>query len=598
MLKYQINRKTARTDLEPLAISTVESTNIPFEGTNRMLLTCYLAERDVVHENDTIVAIYHIETNDQYRSSQSNIVEEYNVVGVNDVDLSFNIVYDKYFSAEAEFARKETTIRYDKQGNYTEVEYLTIYFSSYHHLRGGDLDETKCNVYLSDSVSTAVEQLIPMKGEIIDNYTIRFGLEDKGNQEAYDRIFSIDLFKAQNYAPLIHFRLLQDNFMFETTGENVLRHTKLYVQKNVATLSIPLTNTFSTELYSSINVNGFVNKQVEYALNSGTENEKDIYRPVLKIGQQLKRINKIKFNFHFRQRDGNQWITNNLRFWNGVTVEQDFNDKYVYKLDDKFFSYTNESCQSDLLGLLSFSNEDVKYRKNVLKKSFIRLLFYDSMDQFNQHLLSYATIFVDTGDLLNKYMRNIAGDKLGLGYLSYKDEDNGSPTIVTNLKGIRVDRELNIDHSYGNDDILESCRLSSQIVVMDKFVSGGSSEGFYLYLWKDNVGDGIPNDLYMRVEYNHAKFGRTIPFMMPYYTDEEGEISGVKSFDEIVKDVFNTKTGENLGYTMEEYRDYSYIHFHYEREDNEGYVYYLDEGYNIDTNDNSLTLNLYEANVR
>lgn len=595
MLRYEINTKTARTDLEMLDVSAVESTEVPFEGTNRMLVTCYVNSRNAVQENDTVVAIYDIETNDQYGSSRSNLVSEFSVVGVNKVNLSFNIICDKYHITDAEFARKETSVIYVNGADYQNVEYLTIYFGSYHHLRGEDLDKKTCLVYLSDAVTTSVEQMLPMKGEIVDNYTVRFNMTDKNNQEAYDRIFYVDSLKTRNYAPLTHFKILQEHFLFHTNTDGSLYHTTLYVQKNAAELIIPLTNKFSTELYSNINVTGFVNKEVDNALNVATENEKDVYRPILKDINGQVNVNKLKLNFHFRQRSGDQWIVDQTSTWNGVTVRPPSTDSDSYKpvLSNEFFSYTNQNEQSDLLGYLSFTNEDVKYQRNVLKKSFVRLLFYDSTDPFKQRLLSYSTIFVDTGELLNKYMRCIEKDYLGFGYLTYKNNRNNSePSIVTGLNGIRVDRELNIDHSNGDDDELEGCRLSSQLVVCDKFTASNSSEGFYLYLWKDNVGDGIPNDLYMKVEFNHAKFGRVIPFMMPY--DDNGRI---KSFNAIVEDVIDKNNGENKGYTMEVYQKYAYIHLKYEKENGQ-YVYYLDENYNVDMEDNALTLNLYEANVR
>ena len=65
---------------------------------------------------------------------------------------------------------------------------------------------------------------------------------------------------------------------------------------------------------------------------------------------------------------------------------------------------------------------------------------------------------------------------------------------------------------YADYDEIESLRLSSQFVVKDKYSSESSSEGFYLYLWKD-MANTTPGDIYMRVEFNHAGYGRTIPFL-------------------------------------------------------------------------------------
>lgn len=599
MLKYQINTKAARTDLQMLNISNVESTEVPFEGRNKVLLTCYLGERNVVHENDTVVMVYEVNIPKVYSDeSMTTIVEEYTVVGVNEENLSFNIVYDKFREMDAEFARKETFVRFNNDGTSYDVSYLIIFFSTYHNIVSDPINNM-CTVYLSDNVSTSVEQLVKLEGEVIDSYSLRFELNDL-NKDAYDRIFSLDVFKAQNYAPLTHFKILQENFLFAEDYQGSLLNANFYIQKNVGVISLPITNMFATDLYKSISFDGFVNKQVEMALNKTAENEKDIYRPIIKSGNNIKDVRKIKFNFHFRQRyDEQQWLVDPKRLWNGVQILKGENEN-TYKLHPQFFSYTKKENQSDLLGYLSFTDADVKYRRNALKKSFVRLLFYDSTDPFKQRLLSYSTIFVDTGTLLDRYMKNVSGNSLGLNYIQYRENDL-NVIISEESKGIRVNKEL-CSKTKLSEDVIEDCRLSSQLVVSDKFLSTGSSEGFYLYLWKDNVGDGIPNDIYMKVEYNHAKFGRVLPFMMPY--DDFNGKKVIKSFKNVVDDVFNNRVNDendfNNGYTVEEYQKYSYIHFKYERfDDIGGYVYYLDEDYaNVETDGNTLILNLYEANVK
>ena len=55
------------------------------------------------------------------------------------------------------------------------------------------------------------------------------------------------------------------------------------------------------------------------------------------------------------------------------------------KLRDKRVKLTE--YQSDLLSYLGFTNDDVKYQKSKLKKSFLRISFYDSDNIGNQNLL-------------------------------------------------------------------------------------------------------------------------------------------------------------------------------------------------------------------
>ena len=175
-------------------------------------------------------------------------------------------------------------------------------------------------------------------------------------------------------------------------------------------------------------------------------------------------------------------------------------------------------------------------------------------------------------------------------------------------------------------------------------------------MWKDNESV-LPQDLYMKVEFNHAGYGRTIPFMMPYWDKQKwnNEKSGIKTFDEILNDwkskkytyknkdkpndlktedeylqlteeqrknylllevfkwkVDNTETDGHYG--MKQYMKFSYIHLKYKYDkDNDKHIYYLDpetyckiepekEKCNIDfpkgkDGNKEIVINLYEAKV-
>ena len=146
--------------------------------------------------------------------------------------------------------------------------------------------------------------------------------------------------------------------------------------------------------------------------------------------------------------------------------------------------------------------------------------------------------------------------------------------------------------SSKGDDIAEEYRLSSRFVIKDRNNSRRSSEGFHIYLWKDSTDGVIPQDLYLKVEYNHAGYGRTIPFMMPYSDDGD-----IKSFDDILSD------WSEDGYGIKKYMRYSYIHFKYcfDKKTKKG-IYYLDPNqYGGDVrkheDDNKIVINLYEAKI-
>lgn len=321
--------------------------------------------------------------------------------------------------------------------------------------------------------------------------------------------------------------------------------------------------------------------------------------------------------------------------------------------------------QSDALSFLGFINDDIKYQKSKLKKSFLRLSFYDSDNIGNQNLLHTSTIFLDSGNLFAKYIKDIEMDNqyqiAGAKEVYDKSEYNtlstdeqlscrsyGYPTAVVgsskdktvqttiyNKGGSKVDREpmrdkvitLNKnskdkDAIYFGDNIedLEDIRLSSQFVVTDKYTSSRSSEGFYFYTYKSNDNGVIPSDIYMKVEFCHAGYGRTIPFMMPYVREKEKETdhykdrnSFIKTFDDICydwsgidyeKNKIEPKDEENVGYKAIRYLKYSYIKWKYRYDKKtQKHIYYLDPdtyGTSVVSSNghgNNIILNLYEGKI-
>ena len=227
-------------------------------------------------------------------------------------------------------------------------------------------------------------------------------------------------------------------------------------------------------------------------------------------------------------------------------------------------------------------------------------MFFDSMNPANQNMLAYYTIFMDSGNYFSKYARYIEAE--GYRKISKTPDDTGKYSIKDKLIGIKVDREPTIDKDTDIDDI-EEVRLSSQFVVEDKYMSDASSEGFYLYLWKDNFLGTYPQDIYMKVEFNHAGYGRTIPFMMPFWDNKKWPSrKGIKTFEEILADWKNENNTDGP-YGIQQYLKYSYIHFKYKYDKlskPKRHVYYLDDefyGDGVHFEDNAITINLYEAKI-
>lgn len=451
------------------------------------------------------------------------------------------------------------------------------------------------------------------------------------------------------------------NSNFLTNTNNIF----IYIEKPLYRISIPLSVNFETNTYQSDILNEqYVEAERNKAINKITDMEKDVYHPVIwdsnkedengyRIGNYVdginKEVEKIVFNLHFRQHRGDDWLVEPDTYWNGCYV--DTNDNKVKFIDEiteysdvNYFSYNlildddspeivkniNRSKQSDLMTYLGFTNSDIRYQKNKLSRSFIRIMFYDSMNPGNQNLLYYSTIFVDSGKLFGKYIKYIE-DTPYRSVVYETNEDTETETInaedsTIDLVGIKVDREPCGDLLKDETtlDQVEELRLSCQFTVRDKFQSDVSSDGFYLYLWKDNESGVMPSDIYMKVEFNHAGYGRTIPFMMPFWdpnkyekaTDKPLKERGIKTFKEILNDWNSTKDENEIWrnegnitdgqYGARQYMKYSYIHFKYKYDKiHKQHIYYLDDEFygtnpedgGVHYQDNVMTINLYEAKM-
>lgn len=336
-----------------------------------------------------------------------------------------------------------------------------------------------------------------------DEYNIIWFYENTNN----DNIVKNFLLENSNNSIIYKY----DDRFFDLDKKSLLSTVKVYKENNFLNIKIPACNDFATNLFQEELVNdNFVEKEKENAINPIVNMEKYCFSPacislynIELIPIEFMPITEIEFNFHFRYRsDSNNWISNDSDYWNSYTYN---NEKgyleYRYANNNGKSNRFYSSDQSDLIGYLNFTNNDVLYQKSKIKKSFIRLLFYDSRDIKTQKLLFYSTVFLDSGVLFGKYTNNINTE----GYVS-KDG-------ITGLTGIDVNYEYNPTNDTEHVD--ETKRLSTRITIHDKYNNSSSSEGFYLYLFADNASLYIPKSIYMKVEYNHAGYGRTIPFVMP-----------------------------------------------------------------------------------
>lgn len=406
--------------------------------------------------------------------------------------------------------------------------------------------------------------IVPVMYNTYDDRTALYWIYNEDDKEIYEYI-------VNNYNN-IKFMTVDDRFYILNndgtvnfiTGKfgNEEAYSSLYIDEGNTDICVPFCEGFETNMLQNEKIDLYAEEIINENINKVVDMEKQIFTPVL-VDENNKitsnNIDSIKINLKFRGRYDKPKIGD---FSNTTKIES------IIKgwENDNAQNYWNggkEGVKSDLIGFLGFTDEDVYYRKKNLKKSFIRLSFYDKKTPSNQSLLFYSTIFFDSGKLYGKYSKNVTNGA---------DKNN----IIT-LTDIGV-----------NSDIIE--RIDSSFIIKNTYDKYNSSEGFYLYLFP-NLCNGIKQtDIYMKVEFNHAKFGKTIPMVLP----KNG----------IVKDYYIDQDNDNAMIGIKELFDDLYIKIgiRYDKENNR-YIWYINNedkdvnGVINNIKDNALNLTLYEPIV-
>lgn len=605
------------------------------EFKDQLLMQCQYGDNEHISSGTKIYATNEItltSNESAYNSNKHFIFNETIVVsGVNENYNSFTCFINKYNLLKVSTLSLQTI---------DGVKYFYIYFKDGHYFEKTHFDGETLNtkIYIFFRFYKNGEQKIaPMKFDYITNTILRCKFEDITNEEILTEIkkwisdekqYSFNEVDADDLTTLLNIMfpngtdkelvvgkfsdidVMRLQFLYKDDGETYTISTNMKYDVPLYTIPILFENSSLTDVDKEMNIKEhFVDYEKEKAINKITDMEKDVYIPVIwdskKNKESENKVYELRFNLHFRNHTlDDDWTTSTDSFWNGNYVENDKANLMdtVDGTDKKYQFFSKDvNSQADLLYYLGFTDKDVRYQKNKLKKSFLRLSFYDSTNQANQNLLAYYTIFYNIGEAYSKYMRHYNDEDY-----YYSNLNNETFESKNNLVGIRVNREpynfKNTEISYEADDI----RIAAQFSVKDKYNSDSCSEGFYLYLWRDNDSGVIPSDIYMKVEFNHAGYGRSIPFMMPFVDTKkhEGETASIKGFEDILND-FNNE-GIDKPYGIRQYLKYSYIHFKYQYDkENFRHVYYLDNDTYGDYTKNSsvydkdgiLSFNLYEAKI-
>jgi len=156
---------------------------------------------------------------------------------------------------------------------------------------------------------------------------------------------------------------------------------------------------------------------------------------------------------------------------------ESINEVSLLKFNLKFYINNNWTTGTTSLSEVGFDIDDVINRRQQLEKTFLRLSFYDSDDLKTQNLLYYSTIFIDSGKLYGDYI---------------------SGTNINDLK-----MEFSVNNPLFSKEIK-------------------SFEGFYIYLFGDDIPKNQTKTIYMKIEYNSALNGKTSLFLRNRSIDSNG----------------------------------------------------------------------------
>lgn len=268
-------------------------------------------------------------------------------------------------------------------------------------------------------------------------------------------------------------------------------------------------------------------------------------------------------------------------------------DPSNYCEDNEYYSkkITKYEQPSDLLYFLNFTDDDVYEQKEKIKKSFLRLLFYDSDDPRTQNLLATSTIFFDV-------------DKLYKHYLENTDPNTHDDYGFINMSNGKYSEYVGVNKEpfyLGGDGIWtydEEFRIDATFKVKNMYEEEKSCEGFYLYLFKEYSSNLHERNIYLKIQFNHAGTGKVVNFLVPTdsgHTNDDGYVE----YDML--DITDKEQREwfKKGYPLDEIyeRLYTKIKVKYD-EKLKKYVYCLPNFMRNPNNPNKVVFNLYELKIK
>lgn len=407
-----------------------------------------------------------------------------------------------------------------------------------------------------------------------------------GNASEYTFFLRDDVFGALpvNYRTALDIAVNRPtNKIIHNSNEiNVFPHfVSVYRKTDYVTIPLSLVQTTAPNLMQDeVLKAGFMASIYESGINGIIDMERDIYTPKIKQDDKFIDIQELKFNLHFRTRDLNTWEKYNFITADGIDLTNWFITDY--EPYQNVFNKKQLQSSGDLIGLANFSNGDVFYQKNKLAKSFLRLAVYTSPDPNTQILLHTSTIFLDEHRLYHKFIQQSQSD---LGIIKRTGELE--KTTLSHVLGEALNEK-------GQVVINDNQRLDCSFSVENKHISNTSSEGFYWYIFKEYCRGLHEFTVYLRIEFNHAGVGKTLPFYLPMKWENDEAISALSIENPTDLDILKT------GCPLKEINQQLYIPVRVKYDTNsKGFVYFFDGPYATAINNGEkLVLNLFELKIK
>lgn len=498
-------------------------------------------------------------------------------------------------------------------GNIKKYYYITINdkkhliksYEKYNYNENGDIIKIADIEYIE---LNETEKYLLNIDEVISNSMVRchpiVGENGDYRSACSSIVANKHLFKFSLFNPLFNEHNISiDSYINEYTNNESFDVIKLYNPSGFIELPLLIgNNNMSNQMQENIVENFFFKKEKENAINHIVDMEREIYYPSYHVGKNNNTlINEIVFDLHFRSRNLDDWkINEDLYSSLDETSKNTLKSRYNWNLFDYYNWFSNDNNKpnisgeyekngfyqpADLLYFLNFTDDDVFYQKSKVGKSFLRLLFFNSNDPMNQSLLYSCTVFMDENKYYKTYTDNML--KKNQEYVSVIENEENDTPITSNTFNVSSDTSVNSGVTFD-----EEIRLSASFHIKNRYQMSETSEGFYLYIFKEYCEKLHEEPIYLKVEFNHAGIGRTINFMMPYKITDSGytlyDLTNENDYNEFSKGVKLNELHKKLYIPLEGVYD----------DVNKRYCYYMPSWMCQNSDKESvMRFNLYELKI-